>query len=96
VIRGVVYLVYVVIWLLIVRTVLRAVARLFGAPGTPPRASAGSPPPLRPAEDLVRDRVCNTYVPRSRALVAHVSGHDEHFCSAACRDRALDAVRRVS
>jgi len=96
VIRGLVYVVYVVLWLVIVRTVLRVVARLFGAPGASARPSAGSRPPLRPAEDLVRDRVCNTYVPRSRALVATIGGREEHFCSAACRDEARAAVPRVS
>ena len=38
--------------------------------------------------DLVRDRVCNTFLPRERALHALVNGHEEHFCSIACRDRA--------
>ena len=41
-----------------------------------------------PASELVRDRVCNTFVPRQRALRAMVAGREEHFCSAACRDRA--------
>jgi hypothetical protein len=40
------------------------------------------------ATDLVRDRVCNTFVPRDRALAAVVAGRTEHFCSAACRERA--------
>jgi hypothetical protein len=38
---------------------------------------------------LVRDRVCNTFLPRERALTALVAGREEHFCSTACRDRAL-------
>jgi hypothetical protein len=42
-----------------------------------------------PPAALVRDRVCNTFVPRERALHAMVGGRQEHFCSAACRDRAL-------
>ncbi len=41
------------------------------------------------AVDMVRDRVCNTFVPRRRALAASIGGHDEFFCSPACRDRAL-------
>jgi hypothetical protein len=40
-------------------------------------------------QDLVRDRICNTFVPRERAIHALVDGHEEHFCSTACRDRAL-------
>jgi hypothetical protein len=38
--------------------------------------------------ELVRDRVCNTFLPRERALTVVVDGREEHFCSAACRDRA--------
>lgn len=93
--RGLVYLVYLLVWLLVVRSVVRAVARLFGA-GTSRPPTEGSRPPLRPAEDLVRDRVCNTFVPRSRALVATIDGQEEHFCSAGCLDRARAAVARAS
>jgi hypothetical protein len=39
--------------------------------------------------DMVRDRVCNTFLPRERAVTAVVGGREMHFCSAACRDRAL-------
>ena len=51
---------------------------------------------VRTPEDLVLDRVCRTYVPRSRALAARVDGREEHFCSAACREKALAAVPRAS
>jgi len=43
--------------------------------------------------ELVRDRICNTFVPRDRALRALVAGREEHFCSTACRDRALAGTR---
>jgi uncharacterized protein len=82
-------------WLLLLRFVVRAVARAF----TPGPARTAAPPPrpqVRAPEDLVLDRVCHTYVPRSRALVARVEGREEHFCSAACRDKALSAVARAS
>jgi hypothetical protein len=46
--------------------------------------------PSPPAADqLVRDRVCNTFLPRARAIEAVVTGRSEHFCSVACRDQAL-------
>jgi len=51
---------------------------------------------VRAPEDLVLDHVCHTYVPRSRAISAGVSGREEWFCSAACRDKALAAVTRAS
>ena len=38
---------------------------------------------------MVRDRVCNTFLPRSRAIRLE-SGSEEHFfCSTTCRDRFL-------
>ncbi len=46
-----------------------------------------------PQGDLVRDRICNTFVPRDRALRALVAGREQHFCSTACRDRALAGTR---
>jgi hypothetical protein len=84
-------------WLLLLRLVVRTVARAF-SPG-PDRRRTAAPPPrpqVRAPEDLVLDRVCHTHVPRSRALVARVAGREEHFCSTQCRDKALAAVARAS
>lgn len=92
-IRGLLLLLQFLFILLVVRLVGRALARAF-APRPARRPAAATP--ARPAEELVRDRVCNTFVPRSRALAAAVEGHEEHFCSAACRDKALSAVSRAS
>ena len=80
--------------LLFLRLVLRALVRAF-APRAARQASS-SRREVRAPEDLVLDRVCHTHVPRSRALVARVDGHEEHFCSPACRDKALAAVARAS
>ena len=67
--------------LVVVRLVFRAAASLFRPRAEGPRAT--------PSTALVRDRVCNTFVPKDRALRAIVGGKPEYFCSAACRDRAL-------
>jgi hypothetical protein len=84
-------------WLLVLRFVVRAVARVFSPGPARPRAAAPpAPPQVRPPEDLVLDRVCHTHVPRSTALVARVAGREEHFCSPACRDKAVAAVARAS
>jgi hypothetical protein len=48
------------------------------------------PAPAGPSSvEMVRDRVCNTFLPRERAVTAVVGGREMHFCSASCRDRAL-------
>jgi YHS domain-containing protein len=40
---------------------------------------------------LVRDRVCNTFVPRDGAVKALVDGHTEYFCSEKCLASAVAA-----
>jgi hypothetical protein len=80
VISFVVNLVRIVIVLMAVRFVLRFIAAVVqGYQGAPRREAA---------TDMVRDRVCDTFLPRSRALVAVVDGREQHFCSVECRDRA--------
>jgi len=90
--RGLLLIAQALIWLLLLRFVMRTLGALFA--GRPARQRQR--PQVRAPEDLVLDRVCHTYVPRSRALGARVSGHEEWFCSAACRERALAAVARAS
>ncbi len=47
-------------------------------------AKRGAPAAI---DTLVRDRVCNTFLPRSRALVVQTAGEDLFFCSEACREK---------
>ena len=55
------------------------------------RRAAGRPPVAPPARDpMVRDRVCDTFLPRARALEARVGDETHFFCSEACRDRFLE------
>ena len=78
-IRALFFLLRIVLVLLIVRLAARGLAALF------------RPAPERQIADVdtVRDQVCNTFLPRSKAVTAVIAGREEHFCSAACRDRAL-------
>jgi hypothetical protein len=57
-----------------------------GYKGTP---AQGTPAAAKGVGELVRDRICNTFLPKDRAVHALVNGQEEHFCSTACRDRAL-------
>jgi hypothetical protein len=78
--------------LLVVRFLLRAFR-----PEAPRRPTRTTAPPSTPSgPDLVRDRICNTFLPRDRAVQAVVGTREEHFCSAACRDRALADAARAS
>jgi hypothetical protein len=78
---------------LVVLFLVRLVMRALGA-FLRPRDTAA--PRRIDAVEMVRDRVCNTFLPRERAVRALVAGHEEHFCSAACRDRALAGVFQAS
>lgn len=80
--------------LVLLRMVFRFLAALVRGWSGVPAARQGPSP--EPRGDLVRDRVCNTFVPRSRALAATVAGEAQHFCSVGCRDAALKAARRAS
>jgi hypothetical protein len=71
----------VVLVLFLVRMGLRFAVDLLA-----PRRAA---PPKGAVDELVRDRVCNAYVPRGRAVHLVVAGHEELFCSSVCAQRAL-------
>jgi YHS domain-containing protein len=61
------------------------VARLFGAGR---RRDSGPRRQVRASDGpMVRDRVCNTFLPRSRALELQVGGDTHYFCSESCRHR---------
>ena len=86
------YLLRFIAILLLIRFVLRAVtAWLRPRPAARPARAPGAR-----AQDLVRDRVCNTFVAKDRAIKAMVGGHEEHFCSTACRDQALLTPSRAA
>jgi len=96
VLRGLVYFLYFLVILYLVRLVSRSLGRLFGTGSDVRRSGHGARTSGGRSEDLVHDRICNTHVPRSRALAEVVGGREEHFCSEACRDRARAAVPRAS
>lgn len=81
----------VVLILFAVRLILRGVAALFrpSRPSQRPQAS-------REGAALVRDRVCNTFLPRERAIRAMIGGREEFFCSDECRKRAQTGVAQAS
>lgn len=95
-IRIVLYFVYGLVVLMLVRMVMRSLGRLFGVASQGRKAARPPRQERRLAEDLVRDPVCQTYVPRSRALTATVEGHQEFFCSEECRERARATVASAS
>lgn len=60
------------------------IARRLAAPAA--RAGGRAVPQTEP---MVRDRICDTYVPRAAALVEIRAGKEHFFCSERCRERFL-------
>jgi uncharacterized protein len=76
--------------LLLVRLVARFVWGIVrGYRGGMPRRP--QPPSSLTSVPLVRDSVCNTFIPRERALRAVIDGQEQFFCSPECRERARRA-----
>ena len=63
------------------------VARAMSGRPAPVRGREATPPRFEGA--MVRDRVCQTFLPRSRALTVRIGDEEHFFCSTACRDRYL-------
>lgn len=52
-------------------------------------AGTGAADRQRGAAQLVRDRVCNTYIPENKAIRLETGGTVSWFCSEECRSRHL-------
>lgn len=51
----------------------------------PSPASAGRQRSPRAGDAMVRDRICNTFIPRARALSEMHGSEQVYFCSEECR-----------
>lgn len=72
----------------LLRLLLRGGRRPVRGPG------AGARPGMPRFEGaLVRDRVCGTFLPRSRALVLRDAAGENFFCSEGCREAHLSRLR---
>jgi YHS domain-containing protein len=74
----------IVLFLIVLRLVLRFVHGLFQGLAGPSGAGGGRR--RREPEQLVRDPVCGTYVPRTRALTVGSGAGLRYFCSEQCRE----------
>jgi len=67
-------------------TLVWAVRRLLSGPGRRTRPDGQTDAvPKRAEGEMVRDRICNTYLPRPRALTVEGEEGQHFFCSERCR-----------
>jgi YHS domain-containing protein len=43
---------------------------------------------------MVKDEVCNTYLPQEDAVRANMDGTDHFFCSRECRDKYVEQKKK--
>lgn len=49
--------------------------------------------PRRPSSLMVKDEMCNTYLPKEESIREIHEGREHFFCSAACRQKFLEAKK---
>lgn len=43
-------------------------------------------------DELVKDNICQTYIPKSKAIILNHSGQILHFCSENCKNKFLTSL----
>lgn len=72
---------------------IRSRIRRLAAAAANARPAPGPGPAARDGGVMVRDRVCDTYLPRDRALLHRGEDGSEHFfCSETCRRAYLESA----
>jgi YHS domain-containing protein len=81
----------ILLLILLVMAVFWWVGRLFAALRKQQESPQGRRRDAAPRTEgtMVRDRVCNTFLPRSRALSAYADGEEHFFCSERCKQEFL-------
>ena len=60
----------------------------------PARRARPQRPPRRLSGTMVKDEVCNTYLPQEDAVRANMDGTDHFFCSRECRDKYVEQKKK--
>lgn len=84
------------LWLVIIALVAWGIRRLLSSRQGSPAGSRARGQIPRSDGEMVRDRVCNTFLPRERALIVEHDGSTHFFCSETCRSRYLEGRREAS
>jgi len=58
------------------------------------RVVSARPPQPRLSGTMVKDEVCDTYLPKEEALREVIEGKEYFFCSKECRKKCLEARKR--
>lgn len=84
------------LWLAAIVLIVWGVRRLFGSRKHAAAGASTRREIPRSGSEMVRDRVCNTFLPRDRSLTVEQDGATYHFCSETCRSTFLEGRRAAS
>lgn len=79
-------------YVLIAYLIYLLVRFLFSPRKRPHAASSGR----KPSGVMVKDEICNTYLPEEDAIRERVGGKDYFFCSKNCRQKFLDQGKKTA
>jgi uncharacterized protein len=60
------------------------------------KASKASQVKKQPSGMMVKDEICNTYLPKEDTLKEVIEGKEYYFCSKECRDKFLEQKKKDS
>jgi uncharacterized protein len=75
-----------VLFLWLVRAILRSIVEGFRS-AVAPQSAAKQPPAVRSGGELKKDPVCGTYVSTAASITRTVNGEVFYFCSKECSDK---------
>ena len=75
-----------VLFLWLVRAILRSIVEGFRS-AVAPQSAAKQPPAVRSGGELKKDPVCGTYVSTTASITRTVNGEVFYFCSKECSDK---------
>lgn len=81
------------IFLFLLLYLIFLVVRFFQSLGQAPQKNR-RPPDSLPKKTMVKDEVCNTYIPEDEALKVSHQGQVYYFCSEECRKKFLTLKRK--
>ena len=73
--------------------IILSVIRFFNSLG---KSSKPSPATKLSSGVMVKDEICNTYLPKEDALIENYKGREYYFCSQECRQKFLESNSKWS
>jgi len=92
--RVILYLLFTVIIISVLRGVIGIVARAFGSFLEPRPARPTAAPGVPLSGELKKDPSCGTYISAATSLKESVAGQTFYFCSKECRDKYVASLAR--